>query len=96
MADISSSDLQTQIETALKAVTDSKGKPYFVVRNPDGTVPSGAELAEGSKKLIEGIAKGIAAQMKIWQATLMVTGTGLAAPSGGGPVTGATLPGSVK
>ena len=89
MPAIAQSALQSAIEAALLTVTGEDGKPMFVKKGLDGAVISPPALADGTKKLVEGLSLGIANAWTVWQATQTVTGTAAVSSAPGvAPVTG--------
>lgn len=92
MPALEASILQPALENAFKAVLDSEGNPAFVKKNLDGTVVSPIELADGTKKLIEGITNGVVSAWATWQSAQNVSPVGNppnpSMSNGGGPVAG--------
>jgi hypothetical protein len=54
---------------------NDKDEPYFAKRNLDGTLITPVELPDGTIKLVEGIATGIAAAWVDWQKVQIVSPT---------------------
>jgi len=86
---LSAEILQPALESAFLAVTDNDGNPVFVKRNLDGSAIEPLELADGTKKLIEGIANGVVSAWSTWQSAQVVSPAGTPPMSNGaGPVVG--------